>query len=299
LPWLQPHHSWKGTLTPPLTPLSLQLQPTPANLQFDTPLDTGHWPWPQPHQSLRGRLTPPLTPLPLQRQRPPANLRFDTPMAARHWPLVTGRGSSLTTQGRAHSPVHSLLSHCNSSTRQPAPSSTDRWPLAPAAGRGAGLTTPGRAHSLLHSHLAHLELKHPPANLGFDNPAGHRPLATGRRSGLITPGGAHSPLHSPLCRELQLTPANLRPDTRLASGLRLLAVAPTSPLLEGSTHPSTHSSLTRTPAHAGQPPVRHPAGHWTLDTGRGSSLPTPGRAQSPLHSLLLTPTPAYASQPPV
>jgi hypothetical protein len=42
---------------------------------------------------------------------------FDNAPATGHGPLVTGRGSSLTTPGRAHSPLLSLLSRSNSSAR--------------------------------------------------------------------------------------------------------------------------------------------------------------------------------------
>jgi hypothetical protein len=197
-----------------------------------------------------------LTPPSLQLPHKPANLQFDDPLATGHWSPATGRGPSLTTPGRAHSPLHSHLSPANSSTRQPTSSSTTPGPRAWL-----------QPHPLLEEHThpsTHSSLTRTPARASQPlarQPTCHRPPATDRASGLTPPRRALSPLHSVLSHAiLHREPASLQPgippatcDRPLATGHWPLAVDPASPLREGHTHPSTHSSLTPTPAHASRP----------------------------------------------
>jgi hypothetical protein len=84
--WLQLHHSWKGALTPPLTPLSLGLQHTAANHEFDNPIATGHWPLVVARASplLEGLMHTSTYAPSLQLQHTPANLDFANTLATGH-----------------------------------------------------------------------------------------------------------------------------------------------------------------------------------------------------------------------
>jgi hypothetical protein len=132
---LHPLPSGRGTLTPPLPRLSLELEHKPACLKFDDRLATGHSPWLEPHLfwnppltthlpasltrspgqasqppiprpsgrppclsprlSRRPGLTPPHPPPSFELQHKPAKLQFYNPRAI-------GRSSSPTLPEAAH-----------------------------------------------------------------------------------------------------------------------------------------------------------------------------------------------------
>jgi hypothetical protein len=134
-PWLRPHHSRTGALTPPTR---LRHEPTPSS-RIAWQSATGNWPSHAHRHHSNG------TPTPLTRSS--GTGRSAVRECTADWPPATGRGSRPTTPRITHSP-NSRATPARGHLQSAIPPRAGRWPSPRPV-------PPRRVHPLTHPRLRH------------------------------------------------------------------------------------------------------------------------------------------------